>query len=58
MFLEMRVVGPVLYAEVSGEVCVKTARELFGQVLAEYVRAGARCILIDCRRVVGTLGVM
>ncbi|HEX8359750.1 MAG TPA: hypothetical protein VF613_06580 [Longimicrobium sp.] len=58
MFLEMRVVSDVLYAEVSGEVCVKAARELFSQMMAEYVRAGAKCILIDCRRVEGTLGVM
>ncbi len=58
MLLETRVAGPVLYAGVSGEVCMKAARELFGRLMAEYVRTGAKCILIDCRRVTGTLEVM
>lgn len=58
MLLEMRAAPPLLYAEISGEVCVKQARELFERLMGEYVRTGSECILIDCRRVVGTLTVM
>lgn len=58
MLLETRVVPPVLYAEVSGGVSVKQARELFGRLLGEYVRTESKCILVDCRRLAGTLSVM
>ena len=55
MFLEMRVAGPVLYAEVRGELSVTKAKEFFRQMLGEHSRAGTRKILIDCRRVCGSL---
>lgn len=55
MFLKMQAAGPVLYAEVSGELRLERARPLYRQVLDEYARAPAAGIIIDCRQLRGTL---
>lgn len=55
MFLKMQAAGPVLYAEISGELRMDRAKALYRQVLDEYGRAATTGIVIDCRELRGTL---
>lgn len=55
MSLKMQAAGPVLYAEISGELRMDRVKALYRQVLEEYGRVAAAGIVIDCRELRGTL---
>jgi hypothetical protein len=55
MRLRTRELGDVLYAEVEGEVELPLAMELYQQLVRQWSSSGATGILIDCRRLTGTL---